>query len=303
MNNKLLGVICAAAVWLFGFGPASAADEVLRPFVLASSGAGTVDSKLEATKAALTGQGFEIVGEYAPYAGAHVLVVTNDALKENAAKSEFGGYGAAQRVALTEVDGQVQVSYTNPVYMAYGYRMSGDLADVAQKLEAALGKQQDFGSEKGLTAKKLSKYHYMIGMQYFDDPSKLAKYGSYQEAVQAVANSLAAGRGGASQVYRIDLPGKDETVFGVKLTQGCSADEFIMGKIDFKSPRSTAHLPYELLVSGGDVYALHGRFRIAIDFPDLSMMGANSFASIMCAPGEIESALTAAAGGEAKKSK
>lgn len=301
MNNKLLGVVCAVAVWLVGVGPASAADEVLRPFVLASTSAGSIDSKLDATKAALTGQGFEIVGEYAPYAGAHILVVTDTAMKENAAKSEFGGYGAAQRVALTEVDGQVQVSYTNPVYMAYAYRMAGDLSDEAKKLEAALGKQQDFGSEKGLTAKKLSKYHYMIGMQYFDDPSKLAKYGSYQEAVQAVASGIAAGKGGVSQVYRIDLPGKDETVFGVKLTQGCSSDEFIMSKIDFKSPRSTAHLPYELLVSGGDVYALHGRFRIAIDFPDLSMMGANSFASIMCAPGEIEGALTAAAGGEVKK--
>ena len=50
-------------------------------------------------------------------------------------------------------------------------------------------------------------------------------------------------------------------------------------------------MPYEILVSGKKVFALFARFRIAINFPDLSMMGDHSFFSIMCAPGEIEDAL------------
>jgi hypothetical protein len=46
-----------------------------------------------------------------------------------------------------------------------------------------------------------------------------------------------------------------------------------MSEIDFKDVRSTAHLPYDILVSGNRVYALYARFRIAVSFPDLSMRG------------------------------
>lgn len=60
--------------------------------------------------------------------------------------------------------------------------------------------------------------------------------------------------------------------------------------------RQTGHLPYELLVTGGDVTALAGRFRIAINFPDLSMLGSHGFTSIMCAPKSILRALEEAAG-------
>ena len=75
-------------------------------------------------------------------------------------------------------------------------------------------------------------------------------------------------------------------------------DKFIMSEIDFKPIRSTAHLPYEILVSGDEAEALHARFRIAINFPDLSMMGDNSFMNIMPSPDAIQEALTEVAGGE-----
>ena len=58
-----------------------------------------------------------------------------------------------------------------------------------------------------------------------------------------------------------------------------------------KPLRSTGHLPYELLVSKGEVYALHAKFRIALNFTDLSMMGDHSFMRIRCAPDSIEGAL------------
>jgi hypothetical protein len=71
-----------------------------------------------------------------------------------------------------------------------------------------------------------------------------------------------------------------------------------MSEIDFKDIRSTAHLPYELLVNGNEVEALHARFRIAINFPDLSMMGSNSFMNIMSTPKALFKALAAVAGGK-----
>ena len=67
----------------------------------------------------------------------------------------------------------------------------------------------------------------------------------------AVAAGLAAGRGGTRQVYRIDVPGTQDTVFGVALSEGCGGDAHVMKEIDFKPLRSTGHLPYEVLVSGG----------------------------------------------------
>jgi len=128
----LVGIFCVLSV-----GSAMAAD-VLQPFVLAYKTTGDVSAVASDVKGKLTGAGFEIVGEYSPFAGADIIVVTNDTLKANAAKSDRGGYGAAQRVAVTKNGDDVEVSYTNPVYMAAAYRMAGDLAEVRAKLEGAL---------------------------------------------------------------------------------------------------------------------------------------------------------------------
>jgi len=290
-----------AALMLFGFSAAMADEDVLKPFVLGSKGAGTVAEKAEVAKAALASNGFNVVGTYSPYPNATILIVTNDELKRNAAQSEHGGFGAMQRVSVTKVKDEVQVAYTNPVYMANVFRMKGDLKSVAAKLEAALGKVEEFGA-KGLTARQLRKYHYMFGMEFFNEPSELAEHGSYEEALKTVEANLAAGKSGVTKVYRIDIPGKKESVFGVVM-KGSGAnkymdDKYIMSEIDFKDLRSTAHLPYEMLVTDNKVIALYARFRIAETFPDLAMMGANSFMNIMKSPEAIRKALVQAAGGK-----
>lgn len=291
MRNVIKSVLLFA---LLMYGNFALAEVILKPFVLASKSEGNIATKSAQVKTALTTAGFTVVGEYAPYPGASVIIVTNDDLKRNAAASDFGGYGAVQRVSLTEVGKEVQVSYTNPVYMANVYRMKGDLSEVATSLANALGKVEEFGAQ-GMTAKQARKYHYTIGMEYFDEPSVLAEYGSYEEAVQAVDAKLADNKNGVSKVYRVDVPGKQESVFGVALKGSGDNkymdDRFIMNEIDFHDVKSTAHLPYEVLVSGNKVYALYARFRIAINFPDLSMMGKNSFMNIMKAPGAIRDVL------------
>ena len=281
------------------------ADDILMPFVLASTSSDDVNTVAAATKTKLTAAGFEVVGEYSPYDGADIIVVTNDALKATAAESEFGAYGAAQRVSITRNGDVTEVVYTNPVYMAAAYRMASDLADIRAQLEGALGAEKDFGSEKNLTAKDLRKYHYTVMMEYFDDPSELAEYDSQAEALKAVNDSLAAGLGATAKVYQIDIPGKDESVIGVALkgkdADDCSGDEFVMSRIDKSSPRHTAHLPYEIVVSDGTAYALFARFRIAINWPHLPMVASKTggtFMNIMCSPGAIEEALIEASGEE-----
>jgi len=293
MVRMTIKKVMLSALFLF-IGAAQADDVKLKPFVLASKSEGAVVEKSAQVKTALTAAGFTVVGEYAPYSGANVIVVTNDELKKNAAASEAGGYGAVQRVSVTEAGKEVQVSYTNPVYMSHVYRMEGDLAGVSAALEKALGRVEEFGA-KGMTAKQARKYHYTIGMEYFDEPSELAEYGSYEEAVQAVDAKLANNQNGVTKVYRVDIPGKQETVFGAGMKGSGDTkamdDKFIMNEIDFRDVKSTAHLPYEVLVSGNKVYALYARFRIAINFPDLSMMGSNSFMNIMKSPEAIRKAL------------
>jgi len=273
------------------------ADDKLKPFILAYKTSGDMAAVVAEVQQKLTGGGFEVVGSYMPYDTATIIAVTNEQLKQNAAKSEFGGYGAAQRVSVTKVNGELQVAYTNPTYMAHAYRMDGDLAAVTAKLAQVLGNMEQFGPADGLTPKQLRKYHYMFGMEYFDEPSTHAMYPSHEKAVKAVAERLAKGTAGVTQVYRIDIPGKNEVVFGVAMKAPSDKkkdmdDTYIMSEIDFKPLRSTAHLPYEILVSERKVYSLYARFRIAINFPDLSMMGANSFMNIMKSPDAIKNALT-----------
>ncbi|HSV29172.1 MAG TPA: hypothetical protein VLL76_06425 [Candidatus Omnitrophota bacterium] len=298
MKRLMLVLLAALAGWSFE----AAAEPLLKPFVLASRGSEDPAAVAAAVTAKLKAANFTVVGSYSPYPAATVIAVTDDRLRAEAAKSRFGGYGAVQRVAVTRVRDETQVSYTNPLYFAQAYRMASDLAPVAGRLEQALGRLQEFGPKDGLPAEELRSYRYMFGMERFSDPNLLAEHASYKDAVAAVESGLAAGTKGVSKVYRVDLPGKDETVFGVAL-KGSGGNEqqddaFIMNEIDFKELRSTAHLPYEMLVSGNKVYALSARFRIAIDFPDLSMMGSNSFMNIMGSPDAIRTALSHAAGGD-----
>jgi hypothetical protein len=299
MFRQIFALLAIGLLFVAG----AARAEQLKPFVLAYTTQGDMAKVVDEVKGKLTGAGFEIAGAYSPYDNATVIAVTNDELRQAAAKSEFGGYAAAQRVSVTKVKDQVQVAYTNPVYMANAYRMNADLQPVADRLAKALGQEKTFGSEDGMSPDDLRGYHYMFGMEYFTDPSELAEYDSYDDAVKAVEANLAKGVAGVTKVYRVDVPGKDETVFGVAMKSPSDKekymdDRYIMSEIDFKPIRSTAHLPYEMLVSGKKVYALYARFRIAIDFPDLSMMGSHSFMNIMDSPAAIEKALILAAGGK-----
>lgn len=304
VQSKWLAGIAAAVLSVASIA-AQAAGEMM-PFVLGSSSGGEVADKIDNVKKALQDNGFEIAGDYSPYADAHVIVVTNATLKKAAASHERAGYVAGQRVSITKVAGKVQIAYTNPEYMAAAYRVETNLASVGASLKAALGSVKAYGPAEGLTKDDLNEYHYTFGMEYFDEPNELAEYDSHADAVATVEKNLAKGAGGTFNVYRIDIPGTKQTLFGVGMKAGADGnkymdDDFIMTEIDFKATRSTPHLPYEMLVNGGEIEGLHSRFRIAVNFPDLSMMGSNSFMNIMPSPDAIRDAMTAAAGGESEE--
>ncbi len=281
---------------------AHAADKYL-PFILAYKGPGDFEAKIAEVKQSLEGAGFTIAGDYVPYENAHIVIFTSDALRRVAAQSEMGGFGAAMRVSINKVDDEVQVAFVNPEYLAVAYRMKSDLANTRTALEQALGMVQEFGSEE-LSKRKLGRYNYTFGMEYFDDPYELAEYPSHQEALAAVERNLESNSVGVRPLYRIDIPGKEETIFGVsmKMPEGGSEhmdDTFQMGVVDFEELKQNAYLPYEVMVMGNKVIALHMRFRMAVHFPGLKMMGSNSFMKLMSSPEAIRKALTEAVGGDA----
>lgn len=287
----------------------NALAERIQPFILGSSGSGDMAGTVSSTKNKLSGAGFEVVGTHAPYSGAEIIIFTSDELKAAARKSERGGYGAALRASVTKNGGNIEVAYTNPKYWANAYRLNDQLDGVSSKLASALGAEKQFSSgDKELSPDDLRKYHYTFMMEYFDDPSNLGEYDDHAEAVKTVEENIAAGKGATTMVYKIslgkDTEGEEMTLIGVGLkgssAEDCSGDEYIMSRIDKDTPRSTAHLPYEILVYGDEAEALYGRFRIALSWPHLPMMASETgatFMSIMCSPDGIKDALTQAAGG------
>ena len=297
LSQWLLVCLLSAA----GTGIAQA--EALKPFVLAETATGDMSAIVAKAKAKLQANGFQIVGAYQPYPEATVICATNPELREAAAKTRDsnGGFGVAQRISVTAVGGKVEVAYANPESVGVAYGL-GKLPRTTAALKAALGAQFDFGAE-GLEEAKLKpgEYRYSFGMPYFHHTDLFATYPNYDKAIAAVEKGLAQKRGGTVKVYRVDLP-DEVSVFGVGIVTGDGVDSGtkdtdteIMRIIDAKSPRSTAYLPYELMVKNGQVISLRARYRIAVNFPDLKMVGSNSFGKIMSAPNGILTALTAVA--------
>jgi len=282
----VVGALACAAIIVVGTA-AAAKDEVLRPYVLATENPGVVSDVVAQTRTALTAAGFEIAGEYPFSEAAQVIVITSDALRAAAAQTADGGYGAVLRVSVTQAGAAVQVAYTNPAWMANVYRLAAEPEGVAAILEKALGRSEEFGSKSGVTAKSLRSYHYMVFMPYFDDQVELGTFASRADAVAKLEAGLAASTD-AKLIYRVDVPGTEQSLFGFAILTGAGADETVMKITDTGERRHTAHLPCEVLVVGGRVLTLHGKFRIAQSFPDLSM---GTFMKISGAPDGIAKVL------------
>ncbi|MGB0287633.1 hypothetical protein [Aequoribacter sp.] len=282
---------------------ASQAADRYKPFVLAYTSDAAFEDVVSEVKSKLQNAGFELLTDYRPYDGASALVVSSSDLKALSNESKLSGFAATLRVGVNQVEDGVQVSYLNPEYLGKAYRIESDMGTYTQALAATLGEGEAFGSRKGLTEKKLRKYHYTFGMEYFDDPYVLGVFSSQQEALDAVRTGLANNTVGVSSLYEVTLDRANSALFGVSMVGEGEDDKYHddayqMSIVDFKEHKSSAYLPYQVLVVDGEVLALHMRFRMAVHFPDLSMMGKHSFMTLMPSPKAIHGALTAAVNGE-----
>lgn len=257
-----------------------------KPYIMVESTAPDYSAAIQSTKEKIASSDFKLVGEYSPLEDRTILAITNDKLLAIAGKSEFGGYGSVIRVAITNTDKGVQVSYVNPIYMSYAYQME-DISEVDAGLKALFGEGKPFGSKKGETKRALNGYQYMMMMPEFEDHDELGSFDNHQAAVDAVNRNLAASST-LTKVFEVSIPGKEETLIGVGIAEGDGADKFIMETIDKAEKKHSAHLPYAVLISGDDVYSQAGKFRIALAFPDLGM---GQFMDISDAPDGIKDSL------------
>jgi hypothetical protein len=261
---------------------------------------GNVQAAATAVESKLKRGGFKVVGKYFPQtlAGYGVVIATDEAMLDEV--GSVGGnaiLGAAIRVGV-KTDGSV--TYTNPDYWyrAYFRKAFAKKEEAVKALQARL--QDALGAGKGVggdePAGNLTNYRYMIGMERLDSPkNNLAEYGSFAEALKTVRENLAKGVGKTAKVYEVVMPNQKLAVFGVAMNDGENSDGNWIKKIDMQE--SIAGLPYEIYVVDKEVGAPHGRFRIALAFPDVGM---GQFMRISSLPNVIMETMGAVAGVDKK---
>lgn len=263
---------------------------------------GNVQAAATAVESKLKAGGFKVVGKYFPktLAGYGVVIATDETMLDEV--GSVGGnaiLGAAIRVGVA-ADGSV--AYTNPDYWyrAYFRKAFTKKEDAVKALQARL--QDALGAGKGLggdeSAGNLANYRYMIGMERLDSPkNKLAEYGSFAEALKTVRDNLAKGAGKTAKIYEVVMPSRKLAVFGVAMNDGENSDGDWIKKIDMQN--NIAGLPYEIYVVDKEVESPHGRFRIALAFPDVGM---GQFMRISSLPNTILETMGTVAGVEKKSS-
>jgi hypothetical protein len=259
---------------------------------------GSVQAAAAAVEAKLKGSGFKVVGKYFPksLAGYGVVIATDDAMLDEV--GSVGGHavlGAAIRVGV-KADGSV--AYTNPDYWYRAYfrkafdKKEAEVKALQTRLQGALGAGKGQGGDE--QPGSLTNYRYMIGMERIDSyKNKLAEYGSFAEAVKTVRENLAKGVSKTTKVYEVVMPDRKLAVFGVAMNDSGNSDGEWIKKIDMQD--SITGLPYEIYVIDKVVGSPHGRFRIALAFPDVGM---GQFMRISSLPNTIVETMSAVAGAE-----
>ncbi len=273
----------------------------LKPYILALESTESVSELKGQIVANFELQDIEVIGQYQPADDSSRWVIVFSSQELLSAVKEVGGrtgFGASLRLGITVENGKTIVSYTNPEYWGNAYfgaefeKISNYYSTLSEKLQGAMEATGTFignyfGSSKGLSAGQLAKYRYMFGMPRFDDSVRLEEFDSHQEAIDKIESAIQSGVPNVELVYKLEIPDQDLTLYGFALS-GEKGEERFLPIIDFGNPKHTAFLPYEMLVMGDEVHMLHGRYRIAISFPDLKM---RTFSRIMSTPGDIENLL------------
>ncbi len=239
---------------------------------------------------------FTVLGAYNPSNRNELKVIafTRNDLKNTVIKvKDRGALAAIMKVGLVMKGNKVVISYINPDYLLRAYlptnyntfkntfvKFSSDLKNTLSPLGNEF---TPFGGS--VDADKLGNYHYKIMMPYFTDPVELNEYSSFKEGLSVITKNLKAQKGNTKEVFTLIYEKEEVAVFGVGLQSSEDGESYFLPKI---GEDHVAALPYEIILQGKEATMLHGKYRIALHWPELTM---GTFMKIMSTPGDIEDTL------------
>ena len=284
--------IIIVALFLAGWAHAA---EGLQPYLLLDETRENSRVNLTELKEGLEEEGFVVLGSYEPAEDSRrkVLSFTHPKLlKVVSGLRETTGYFSVWRMALTEAEAGTEISLQNPEYWGNAYLQDeypvaeSTVKELISRILVAFSSgssNKAFGSSQEFSSEDFREYRYMFSMPYFEDQVELGEFESHNQALETIETNLRNSEN-CIKVFRQTVKSQQTVLYGIGL-KGSTGEGHFLPIIDIAEHKHTAFLPYELLVNGKKVYMLHGRFRIAVSFPDLTMM---TFGKIMSTPGDIE---------------
>ncbi|WP_456461643.1 hypothetical protein, partial [Lutibacter sp.] len=244
----------------------------------------------------LKNNSFTVLGTYNPENknSLKVIAFTRTDLKNTVVKvTDRGALGAVFKIGLVQKNGKVTISYTNPDYFLRAYlrdnysTFKSTFQKFSTDLKTTLSSVgNDFTPFGGtIKADKLKNYHYKIMMPYFTDPIELNEYASFEEGLRIIENNLKAKKGQTVLVYKLVYQQDKVAVFGVGLQSKEDGEADFLPTI---GEDNIAAMPYEIILQGKKATMLHGKYRLALSWPELTM---GTFMKIMTTPGNIEDTL------------
>ena len=259
----------------------------------------SMDEAVAEVNKALKDAGYEVIGQYQPGNNSDLFVVvfSSEALEKLSRKSSDRGLlAAAMKVGFQKSEGKISVSLVNPEYLFYAYfrdlmdqqefktKALGISSDIKKSLSGLGQGMQGFGGE--LSADDLKKYRYMAGMPKFDKAVKVAEFDNFDQGLSAIRKGLSS-QSESLKVFEIVDETSKTAVFGVGLKDAEKGEAHFLPII---GESHVAAMPYEIILQNNEVSMLHGRFRFALHWPELTM---KTFTKIMSSPGDVEDAMKA----------
>jgi uncharacterized protein (DUF302 family) len=291
--KKLISLV---VVFLLFSGSSLILGQELSPYINVGDSDTNMNQTSILVKNALQEKGFEIIGEYNSQDKQNfkVIVYSRKDLQATALKvKDRGALAAALKVGLISKGTKTTISYLNPEYLLNAYLrddypkhetiLKKITNDIAVALSPLSNENKSFGGQ--LSIDKLRKYHYKMMMPYFSDPVKLKEFSSFEEGVKTIEKNLSAKKGNTKLVYKLNFTSDKVAVFGVALLDKETGEANFLPII---GESHIAAMPYEIILQGNTATMLHGRYRLALHWPELTM---GTFMKIMSSPGDIEDTL------------
>jgi hypothetical protein len=290
MKNIFISIVI-----LLAFGSELVGQEI-SPYIKIGVSQESIEQVSEKIVAALKDNSFTVLGVYNPSNknGLMVIAFTQTDLKNTVIKvKDRGALAAIFKIGLVKDDNKISMSYTNPDYILRAYlgdsyntykpTFESFKTDLKNALSGLGNDFKPFGGS--VKAKELKKYHYKIMMPYFSDPVELKEFASFSEGMETIEANLRANKGDTKMVYKLVYKLEEVAIYGIGLESKEDGEAYFLPKI---GEAHAAALPYEIILQGKEATMLHGKYRIALHWPELTM---GTFMKIMSTPGDIEDTL------------